>query len=142
MIVLDANILLYAYDDRSVHHEPVRAWLQEQLRARESIGLPWVSLWAFLRISTNRRITRSPLTIQEACAVVREVLSIPRAVVLQPGTQHVEILERVAAGGQAGGPRLADAILAALAIEHGARLASTDADFSRFTGLKWVNPLD
>lgn len=141
MIVLDANILLYAYDGSSEFHEPVREWLEARFRAREAIGLPWVSLWAFLRIATNARVMRTPLPVKEAFSVLEEIRRMPRAVVLAPGTQHAEILERLTVGAHAGGSRLTDAVLAAIAVEHGAKLASTDRDFARFKELKWVNPI-
>jgi toxin-antitoxin system PIN domain toxin len=142
MILLDANILIYTYDLDSPHHGTARRWLKEQVQASETIGLPWISLWAFLRITTNPRIHQSPFPLAEAFRILREILQIPRAVVVQPGPDHVEILERMASTGQISGSRLTDASLAALAVEHGAVLASTDRDFARFPGLKWINPLD
>lgn len=140
MTILDANILLYAYDRSSVSHTRVIEWLETQFQAREAIGLPWISLWAFLRIATNPRINQSPLSLKEAFAVIHEIQQMPRAVIVQPGSQHAEILERLAIEAQANGSRITDAVLAAIAIEHGAKLASTDRDFSRFQGLKWINP--
>lgn len=141
MTILDANILLYAYDGRAAEHARVRSWLEDLFQEREAIGLPWVSLWAFLRISTNPRITHEPLTLEEAFEVVDEIRKMPRSILIEPEGRHAEILREVAARGQASGPRMTDAVLAALAIENGARLASTDRDFSRFPGLNWVNPL-
>ncbi len=142
MTILDANVLLYAYDQSSPHHHEVRTWLTEQIRSREVIGLPWQSLWAFLRVATNARIQRFPLSLPVAFAVIHEVLHMPRSTVVNPGPLHAEILERIAMAGQASGSRITDATLAALAVEHGAKLASTDRDFGRFTELRWVNPLD
>jgi uncharacterized protein len=142
MIILDANILLYAYDDKAAEHERVRRWLVRQFDAREAIGLPWVSICAFLRIATNPRINRTPLSLEEAFAIVREIQTIPRATLVQPGPQHGDILEGLAIAAQAAGPRMTDATLAAIAIELGAKLASTDRDFARFQGLHWINPLD
>jgi toxin-antitoxin system PIN domain toxin len=141
MTILDANVLLYVYDEASPQHSKVRAWLTDQVARRETLGLPWISLWAFLRISTNIRIQRTPLSLREAFEVVEEVLRIPGAAVIQPGPLHCGIMERLAIAGQANGPRMTDAILAALAVEHGAKLASTDQDFARFEELRWVNPL-
>lgn len=141
MTVLDANILLYAYNSESAHHADVRKWLEAQIRAKEALGLPWISLWAFLRISTNPRLSSPPLSLNEAFAIVHEILGMPRASVISPGRAHADLLERVSVEAQAGGARMTDATLAALAIEHGAKLASTDRDFARFKELKWVNPL-
>jgi hypothetical protein len=84
----------------------------------------------------------TPITLERAFAKVREMLSLHRAVLVHPGSRHLEILARVAAEGQAAGPRFTGAVFAAIAIEHGATLASTDRDFARFPGLRWVNPLD
>lgn len=142
MIVLDANILLYAYDDQAAEHGRIREWLAQQLRANEATGLPWISLWAFLRIATNPRITRTALALKEAFEIIEEIRSMPRAMLVQPGPQHAEILQHLAIGAHAAGPRITDATLAAIAIEHGAKLASTDRDFARFQGLNWINPLD
>ena len=142
MTVLDANILLYAYDETSTAHMGVRAWLEQQFRTGEAIGLPWVSLWAFLRVSTNARINRTPLSLPAAFAVIGEIRSMPRSNLLEPGPQHAVILERLATATKANGPRMTDAVLAAIAIEHGAKLASTDLDFARFRELRWINPLD
>lgn len=142
MIILDANILLYAFDETSPFHGIIRAWLEAQFRNREVIGLPWISLWAFLRVATNQRLNQSALSLAEAFAVIRDIHRMPKAIVVQPGSQHAQILSRIASDAQASGPRMTDAVLAALAIEHGAKLASTDRDFSRFRELKWVNPLD
>lgn len=142
MTVLDANILLYAYDSDCKEHGRISAWLSDQFRSGEAIGLTWIALWAFLRISTNTRINRSPLPLEEAFEVIREIQQMPRANLIQPGPEHAVILERLARGAQAHGPRFTDATLAAIAVENGAKLASTDRDFSRFRELKWVNPLD
>lgn len=142
MVILDANILLYAYDDKSAEHARVREWLDQQLKANEAIGLPWISLWAFLRIATNPRVTRTPLALAEAFEIIEEIQAMPRAMLVQPGPHHIEILQRLAMAAHAAGPRITDATLAAIAIEHGAKLASTDRDFARFQGLNWINPLD
>jgi toxin-antitoxin system PIN domain toxin len=142
MTILDANVLLYAYDETSAQHPKVSIWLTEQIARREVIGLPWISLWAFLRVATNLRIQRTPLSLSEAFEVIEEIQRIPNAVIVQPGPLHAGILRSVATTGQATGPRMTDAILAALAVEHGAKLASTDQDFARYAELNWVNPLN
>lgn len=142
MILLDANILLYAHDTEAVQHRAVRKWLESCFAGDDWIGLPWVSLWAFVRVSSNPRLLRRPLSSDEAFEIVRSLLAQPRTVIVQPGERHAELLERMVREGQAAGPLVTDAVLAALALEHGATLASTDRDFSRFPMLDWVNPLE
>ncbi|MCU1336392.1 MAG: putative nucleic acid-binding protein contains domain [Bryobacterales bacterium] len=141
MILLDVNILLYAYDETSSHHRPVLRWLQELLSGPEEVGIPWLTLWAFVRIATNLRISDTPLEPRAAVRTLQDLLAWPRVRIIEPGPQHIHILEELVVEGQASGPRVTDAALAALAIEFGAALASTDRDFSRFTNLRWINPL-
>ena len=141
MTILDANILLYAYNADASQHVDTRRWLEQQLGAMDRIGIPWATLWGFLRISTNPRLTRVTLGVEEVFQAVRELLSHPQVTVVEPGPRHAEILEQLVRQGGATGPRVTDAALAALAIEHGATLASTDRDFSRFPDLRWINPL-
>ncbi|MGA2717170.1 MAG: TA system VapC family ribonuclease toxin [Bryobacteraceae bacterium] len=105
------------------------------------IALPWVTLWAFIRISTNSRVWANPRPVREAFAIVGEWLAQPGVVPLHPGPLHAEILEKLVSEYGATGPLVTDAVLAALAIEHGALLASTDQDFRRFPDLRWLNPL-
>jgi toxin-antitoxin system PIN domain toxin len=142
LIVIDANVLLYTYDETSPFHSKCRDWLQREFTGNSQIALPWITLWAFVRISTNHRIARSPLDPAEAFKLTRQWLSLPGVVAIQPGPRHGEILERLVLKHQAAGPLLSDAALAAIAIEHGAELASVDQDFARFKELRWVNPLE
>ncbi len=141
MILLDANILLYAYNADAPEHKAAARWLAKLIAGNETIALPWVTLWAFIRIGTNPRIWPSPLPAQEAFAIIGELLKQPGIVVLQPGPRHGEILQKLVSECRATGPLVTDAVLAALALEHGASLASTDQDFRRFPDLRWVNPL-
>lgn len=141
MILLDANILLYAYDSASLHHRAARDWVQGAFSQPEPIGLAWITLLAFLRISTSRRARQHPFSILEAAAVVSEWLERPTVTLVNPGERHWAILGPLLGEGQASGPLVADAHLAALAIEHGATLATTDRDFTRFPGLRLLNPL-
>jgi len=141
MILIDANLLLYAYDSGSVHHEAARGWLETVLSNSEPVGLAWVALLAFLRIGTDRRLRKDAPSIEEATAIVSGWLEQPMVTLLDPGERHWEILRRLLQEGQASGPLVTDAHLAALAIEHGATLATTDRDFSRFPGLRVLNPL-
>ena len=141
MIVLDVNILLYAYNADAPQQGAAAAWLGELLAGPDAIGLPWNTLWAFLRISTDRRAWRTPKTPQEAFGTLRGWLNQPGVLIVHPGERHAELLERLVTGQRASGPLISDAVLAALAIENGAVMASTDHDFSRFPDLHWVNPL-
>jgi toxin-antitoxin system PIN domain toxin len=141
VIILDANILLYAYNADASHHLNMRTWLEHRLDASDPIGIPWVTLWSFLRISTNPRLTRLALGTEEVFQAFRELLANPQVSVIEPGPRHAEILEQLVRHAGATGPRVTDAALAALAIEYGATLASTDRDFSRFPDLRWINPL-
>lgn len=141
MTLVDSNLLLYAYVPSSKHHEAARAWLEARFSESEPLGLPWVSILAFVRVSTNSRILDRPLSIDEAIKIVSAWLARPNVNVLNPGERHWEILQNLLVEGQAAGPLATDAHLAALAIEHGATLASADRDFSRFPGLKLLNPL-
>jgi toxin-antitoxin system PIN domain toxin len=141
MILVDANLLLYAYDASSKFHARARPWLEELLSGADPVGLAWVTLLAFLRIGTNPRALTRPLPLGEAVQIVSSWLAQPGVVRLEPGDRHWEILSRLLEPAQARGPLVMDAHLAALAIEHGAVLATSDRDFSRFDGLRTVNPL-
>ncbi len=141
MTVIDANILLYAYNSDAPQQGASAAWLTELLASNEVIALSWVTIWAFVRIFTNPRIWDAPRSAKEAFRIIGEWLAQPAVVVLQPGQRHWDLLESLVLEHQATGPLVTDAVLAALAIENGAFLASTDHDFSRFRGLRWINPL-
>jgi len=141
MILVDANLLLYAYDPGAEQHEASRTWLESVLSGSEFVRFAWVSLWAFTRISTNPRAYQRPLSASEATGAVSSWLEQPVAGILEPGERHLEVFSRLLVEGQASGPLVMDAALAAIAIEHGATLYTTDRDFARFPGLDWVNPL-
>jgi toxin-antitoxin system PIN domain toxin len=142
MKLVDANLLLYAYDPRAAHHEASRAWLESALSGSALIRFAWLTLWAFLRISTNPHVYERPLSMEEAEGIVSSWLAQPVAGVLEPGERHWEILTELTRSGQAVGPLVMDAAIAAIAVEHGATLCTTDKDFARFEGLTWVNPLE
>lgn len=140
MIVLDANVLLYAYNPASGHHGACRVWLERALNGSEQIGLPWQTLLAFIRITTNNRVFERPLTAAEAVAIVDEWLACPTVVVVQPAHDYWTILKEQLVSAQVAGPLVTDAALASLALEVGARLCTTDRDFARFRGLRIVDP--
>jgi uncharacterized protein len=141
VILVDANLLLYAYHGRAAQHEASRAWLEAALSGPELVRFAWLTLWAFMRIGTNPRVFEHPLSIPEAEAAISSWLAQPVAGILEPGERHWDILRALMHEGQTTGPLVMDAVLAAIAMEHGATLFTTDRDFSRFSRLKWRNPL-
>jgi len=141
MILVDANLLLYAQDQTSPRHAQAKTWWDEQLNGRQTVGLCWPVLSAFVRIATNHRVFQRPLTITQACDYVQSWLDRPMVRVVHATGSHWEILRRLLEQSQAVGNLVSDAHLAALAIENGCELYSTDADFARFRGLRWHNPL-
>lgn len=141
MILVDANLLIYAYHQRAEQHEQSRAWLEQVLSGPDLVRFAWVTLWAFLRIATSSRVFDRPLSTSEAEAVISSWLAQPAVGILEPGERHWDILCGLLRQGQATGPLVMDAVLAAIALEHGATICTTDRDFSRFSGLGWTNPL-
>ena len=142
MILLDANVLLYAYNATFPQHERSRAWLEQTLSSQTFVALSWQTILAFMRIGTNPRAFPEPWTSEEALAIVAEWLTYPTVVVLQPAERHWDIFTRLVRGGRVSGPRLMDAHLAALAVEHGATLCTTDTGFRVFPGVRLVDPLE
>jgi uncharacterized protein len=142
LLLIDANLLVYAYHTQSAEHAASRQWLELTLTGTEPVRLAWMTVWAFLRISTNTRVFKRPLSPTEAGEAVSAWLDQPNVSVLEPAERHWEILRKLVRTGQASGPLMMDAALAAIAIENGATLCTADRDFARFPGLKWINPLD
>jgi uncharacterized protein len=138
--LLDANVLLYAYDSTSTQHSACRAWLDSAFNGGETVALPWQTLLAFMRIATNPRAVRHPLSGSDACAIVCTWLERPNVVVLSAGERFWEIFQLQVLEAQVTGPLVTDAALAALALEHGATLCSTDRDFRRFKNLRLLDP--
>jgi uncharacterized protein len=141
MILVDANLLLYAYDDRSPHHRAAAAWLERALSSGEHVAFTWQVLLAFLRIMTDIRLHRTELDFSKVAEVVSELLQRDEVVVLEAGERHWEILRDLIVSSGSRGATIMDANLAAIAIEHGATLYSSDRDFARFKQLHWINPL-
>ena len=141
MILVDANLLLYAYDSESPHHEPARSWLESTLSSGRPVRFALVTLLAFVRIASDRRVYTRPMPPAEACSLVEEWLALPNVRVLQPGARAWRLLARMCEEGQAKGAMVMDAHLAALALEHGASIATTDRDFMRFPDIELVNPV-
>jgi uncharacterized protein len=142
LTLLDVNVLLYALDADSPQHSATMRWLDKLLETSEPVALSWITIWGFLRIATNPRAWPQPASVQDAFAFIDGWLRTPGVVTLNPGSRHSAILERIVLEYGVRGALVTDAVLAALAIEHGATLASCDRDFSRFTELKWINPVD
>jgi len=139
--LLDLNLLLYAVNSDSAHHAAAKAWLEDAFNEEEPVAFPWIVVLGFLRITTNPRIQPRPLTAAKAIAVVDGWLTHPMARMVSPGEEHWRILQQLLQETGSAGNLTTDAHLAALAIEHGATLYSTDTDFQRFRHLRWVNPL-
>ncbi len=141
MILVDANLLLYAEDSLSEHHQAARTWWDAQLSGAEPICLCWPVLTAFIRIGTNVRLHRRPLTLGEALERVQSWFDQPCVRIIHHGEQHWAIFQVMLRDGKAIGSLVSDAHLAAMAVEHNCILQSTDVDFARFKGLKWNNPI-
>jgi uncharacterized protein len=141
VILVDANILIYASDARSERHDQARDWLDSQLSGGSRVGLPWQSLLAFMRIVTSPRIFERPQSVKRAWRQIEDWLECDAVWIPVPGPAHKSILADLVTD-LGGGPNLIpDAHLAALAMEHGLTVCSTDGDFARFKGLRWNNPL-
>jgi toxin-antitoxin system PIN domain toxin len=141
VIVVDANLLIYSYDQDSPNHTGSRAWVEGVFSGPEVIGLPWQTISAFLRVITNRKLPGARLTLEQAAQIVDEWLNLPNVRVLVPGDDHWPLLRRMIVEGRASGPMVTDAQVAALTIAYGGVLYTVDRDFARFPGLRWVNPL-
>jgi toxin-antitoxin system PIN domain toxin len=137
----DVNLLLYATDETAVLHQPARAWVEETLSGSETVAFAWVVLLAFVRLATRAAIFEAPLTSDEALDLVTSWLDQPSTTVIHPTDRHASVLRGLLNQVGTAGNLTTDAHLAALAIEHGAQLCSCDADFSRFPGLRWIDPL-
>lgn len=141
MILVDVNILIYAVDADSPHHARARRWLEETLSSDTPVALPWVVILAFLRITTRSGILRTPLPPQEALDYVDSWLRQPFVEALGPGENHWAVLRSLLESSGMAGNLTSDAHLAALALEHGATIASADNDFRRFAGITHTNPV-
>jgi toxin-antitoxin system PIN domain toxin len=141
VILVDANLLLYAANRAAPEHERARAWLDDRLNGTVPLGLPWPSLLAFVRLATNPLVVRHPVAAAVAWRQVDEWLECEPAWTPLPGDGHRSVIGGFLKAGWMTSRLVPDAHLAALAIEHGLTLQSTDGDFARFPGLKWENPL-
>lgn len=136
MRIPDVNVLLYATDSSSSHHARARSWVEDALSGTETVGFAMVTMLGFIRIVTSARVMGAPLTPAEAFDQVEEWLAQPPATIVQSGRRHLALCRELLEGAGTAGNLTTDAHLAALAIEHGATLATFDGDFHRFSQLK------
>ena len=141
MILVDANLLIYAVNEDAPLHRRAKAWLEETISGPETVGFSWNVLLAFLRLTTRPGVFRHPLPLETAFDLIASWLDQPSATVVHAGPRHLRVLRELLLPVGSGGNLTSDAHLAALAIEHGAVLCSSDNDFARFQGLKWRNPI-
>ncbi len=142
MILIDANLLIYAVNSDAPHHRAARKWLEETLSGQSHVGLPWVCLLAFLRITTHPGVFARPLRSRQALDIMNEWLDLPYVGAVFPGDHHWPILRNLVQLNGTGGNLVTDAHIAAMAIELGATICSADYDFRRFSGVRHINPLD
>lgn len=141
MILPDINLLVYAHHVRASNHQKALSWWNQCLQGNEAVALPWAVLLGFVRIVTNRKVFENPMLVGDAIGRVEEWLSLPQIHVVHPAQTHFAIWSSLLKQVGTAGNLTTDAHLAALAIERGLILQTTDADFTRFPGLKWNNPL-
>ena len=142
MKIPDLNLLIYAVDGQAAEHDGALRWWNGALSGSETVGLAWSVLLGFLRLTTSSRIVRAPMNAAEALDYIDRWLDLEITTIVEPTSSHPRVLRDLLGGTGTAGNLVADAHLAALAIEHGAQLCSADRDFGRFNGLDWANPLD
>jgi toxin-antitoxin system PIN domain toxin len=141
MILVDANLLIYAVNQDLPQHAAARQWWESTLSSGEPVGLPWVVILAFVRICTSRRVFSHPLAAEAACRYIDEWLALPQVSAIVPGKRHWNVLRGLLAQSGADGNLTTDAHIAALALEQGGVVYSADSDFKRFAGIACINPL-
>ena len=140
MKLLDLNLLIYAVNEDTANHNTAKSWLETQFNGTESIGIPWIVILGFLRIMTNGKIFPNPLTEEAALNLIDAWLQHPLIQIPEPGVNHWSLVKELILETGTAGNLTSDIHLAAIAIEHGAKLYTLDADFSRFKGLRWEKP--
>ncbi|HEY4810849.1 MAG TPA: type II toxin-antitoxin system VapC family toxin [Solirubrobacteraceae bacterium] len=138
----DTNLLLYAADEDAELHDAALQWMEETLSGTETVAFAWVAVLGFIRIGTNPALYDIPMRVERALEVVDGWLAQPCVTIVHPTDRHAAVLRDLFTRVGTAGNLTTDAHLAALAVEHGATLYSSDNDFSRFPGLRWVNPLN
>lgn len=143
MKLVDANLLIYSVTKTAQHHELAREWLDASLSdspGSEVVAFDWLVLTAFIRITTNPRLSLNPLSVELATKVARDWLAQPAAILINPTDRHLPLMKEILMPLGTAGNLVNDAHLAALAIEHGATIYSFDNDFARFEGIRWIDP--
>ncbi len=141
-MILDANVLLYARNSNDPRHVRIATWLEDALTGPVRVGMPWAVLTAFVRIASHPRVTSLPLSAAAAWGQVEEWLGAPSAWIPMETNRHADVMGGLITRYSLAGAIISDAHLAALAIEHGVEMVSTDGDFARFSEVRWRNPLD
>ncbi|MEX1048999.1 MAG: type II toxin-antitoxin system VapC family toxin [Akkermansiaceae bacterium] len=141
MLLPDINLLVYAHNVRSPRHPQALEWWNGCLQGPQAVGLAWVVMLGFVRITTHPKVFERPMSVDESVGRVAEWLELPHVQVVHPAQRHFEGWAKLLRGIGSAGNLTTDAHLAALAIERKLMLCSTDADFARFPGLRWSNPL-
>jgi hypothetical protein len=140
VVVVDANVLLYAVNEDAPHHEAASRWLESALNADEPVGFAWIALLAFLRVATLVGMTEQPLAVGDALDLIDDWLAAPAAAVVAPTSRHAGVLRGLLLSSGSAGNLTNDAHLGALAVEHGARICTFDRDFTRFDGVSSFAP--
>lgn len=140
MKLVDANVLLYAVDSDSRHHDAARRWLESALSGGDTVLLPWVCALAFLRLTTNARMYENPLEVDDAIDIVETWLTQPAVISPEPAAGHLARVRELLRDTGSGGNLVTDAHLAALAMQHRATVVTFDSDFVRFPGVQWIRP--
>jgi uncharacterized protein len=141
MILLDVNILLYAHSESSPRHRQAREWIEKVMAEREEIGLPWSTIHGFLRVVTNPAAYTRPRDLASACQVIDDYLVHSNVSTIEPAPDYWKLFRRVLTESQAGHRLLPDAHLASLALQHNAAICTNDKDFTRFRGVRVINPV-
>jgi toxin-antitoxin system PIN domain toxin len=141
VVIPDINLLVFAYNEAAPAHVAARTWWEALMTGRDRIALPWAVVFGFVRVVTHQSVLESPLSPDAAMTIVREWFTPERVLSLDPGPRHLDIVETLFRATSVAGNLTTDTHLAALAIEHQCELHSNDADFGRFPGLRWRNPL-
>ena len=140
MLLLDVNIVLAAHRDDHPHHEPVRAWFDEMRAEGERFTVPSPVWGSFLRLATNRRVFEVPTPRDAAFAFIEAVCAQPSYLPVEPGPRHLPLLRRLCDEADAVGDLVADAVIAAIAVEHGSEIVTLDRDFARFASVRHRRP--
>jgi uncharacterized protein len=141
VIVLDANLLIYAYSASSIEYARAHRWIEDTFSGDEPIGLPWQTISAFARVLTNPNLPAERYSTTEMISIIQEWMKLPNLRLLSPGERHWAAFQKMILEGRVRGKMITDAQLAALTMEYGGVLYTADRDFARFPGLRWVNPL-